>query len=135
MIKKLILSLGLLATLSFSAILNDGLIAYIRYDYKSALPIFEELASKGNAEAQFYLGNMYSNGYGVKQDYKKAFEWYKKSANQGELDAQNDLGIMYANGQGVKQDKKIAKKWFGKACDGGVQLACDNYKILNQQGY
>ena len=42
---------------------------------------------------------------------------------------------MYKNGYGVKQDKKIAKEWFGKACDGGFQVGCDNYKILNQQGY
>jgi TPR repeat protein len=35
----------------------------------------------------------------------------------------------------VREDKKIAKEWFGKACDGGYQKGCDNYKILNQQGY
>ena len=42
---------------------------------------------------------------------------------------------MYAKGEGVRQDYKKAKEWFGKACDGGYQKGCDNYKILNQQGY
>ena len=42
---------------------------------------------------------------------------------------------MYDNGEGVRQDKKRAKEYFGKACDGGLQIGCDNYKILNQQGY
>ena len=78
---------------------------------------------------------MYDNGRGVKQDYKKAIEWYEKSANQGNTKAQFNLGIMYANGQGVIQDKKRAKEYFRKACDGGDQKGCDNYKILNQQGY
>ena len=42
---------------------------------------------------------------------------------------------MYLNGKGVKQDKKVAKKWYGESCDGGDQVGCDNYKLLNQQGY
>ena len=78
---------------------------------------------------------MYSNGQGVKQDYKKAILWYEKAANQGDVAAQSNLGNMYANGEGVRQDKKRGKEWFGKACDNGFQMACDNYKILNQQGY
>ncbi len=78
---------------------------------------------------------MYHNGKGVKQDYFKAKEWYEKAAHQGQGGAQYNLGVMYHNGHGVKQDKRIAKQWFGKACDGGDQMGCDNYKILNQQGY
>ena len=42
---------------------------------------------------------------------------------------------MYDNGYGVKQDYKKAKEWYGKACDAGVQIGCDNYKLLNQKGY
>ena len=78
---------------------------------------------------------MYVNGQGVKQDYKKAILWYEKAANQGDVAAQSNLGNMYANGEGVRQDKKRGKEWFGKACDNGFQMVCDNYKILNQQGY
>ena len=48
---------------------------------------------------------------------------------------QYNLGVFYANGEGVKQDYFKAKEWFGKACDGGVQLGCNNYKKLNEQGY
>ena len=43
MIKKLILSLGLVATLSLGASLDDGINAYGKGDFKTALPIFEEL--------------------------------------------------------------------------------------------
>ena len=138
MFKKLIfgLSLWLFATtLSFGANFDDGVNAYEKGDYKTALTIFEDLAKKGDIDAQYNLGLMYDNGYGVKQDYKKAFEWYEKAAKQGYANAQFNLGAVYDNGEGVRQDKKIAKEWFGKACDGGFQIACDNYKILNQQGY
>ena len=138
MFKKLIfgLSLWLFATtLSFGANFDDGVNAYEKGDYKTALTIFEDLAKKGDIDAQYNLGVMYREGGGVRQDHKKAIEWTEKAANQGDVDAQYNLGIMYDNGEGVKQDKKIAKEWFGKACDGGYQKGCDEYKKLNQQGY
>ncbi|WP_171251809.1 tetratricopeptide repeat protein, partial [Acinetobacter baumannii] len=65
-----------------------------------------------NAEAKYYLGILYEEGYGVTQDYKKAFEWYSKAANQGNAEAQNNLGAMYALGQGVEQNYKKAFEWY-----------------------
>ena len=138
MFKKIIfgLSLWLFATtLSFGANFDDGVNAIEKGDYKTALSIFEDLASKGDAEAQYNLGVMYVKGEGVRQDYKKAIEWYEKAATKGDASAQYNLGVMYYNGQVVKQDYKKAKEWFGKACDGGYQKGCDTYKILNQEGY
>ena len=135
MFKKIIFGLSLLVTLGFGATLDDAYNAYEKGDYKTAFTIFEDLASKGDIEAQYNLGLMYRDGEGVRQDYKKSKEWFEKSETQGFAEAQYNLGVMYANGQGVKQDKKIAKEWFGKACDGGDQNGCDYYKILNQQGY
>ena len=78
---------------------------------------------------------MYYKGEGIRQDYEKAFYWYEKSANQGLAMAQNNLGAMYYNGRGVRQNKKVAKEYFGKACDNGYQDGCNNYRILNEQGY
>ena len=135
MVKKMIFSLGLVATLSFGANLFIGMVAYEKGDYKTALPIFEELALKGDAEAQNHLGVMYENGQGVKKDYLKAIEWYEKSVNQGDEMAQYNLGVVYHDSKGVRQDYKKAKEWFGKACDNGFQIGCDEYKKLNQQGY
>ena len=101
-------------------------------DSEETIKYWEEEANQGDVTAQFIIARTYY--YNVK-DYKKAIEWYEKSANQGNTKAQFNLGIMYANGQGVIQDKKRAKEYFRKACDGGDQKGCDNYKILNQQGY
>ena len=133
--KRIIASLAITLTISFGTTVDEGIKAYENKDYKTALSIFEDLASKNNAAAQSYLGVMYYNGQGVKQDYKKAIEWYEKAANQGDAMAQNNLGVMYVKGEGVRQDYKRAKEWFGKACDGGYQKGCDEYKKLNQQGY
>ena len=48
-------------------------------------------AERGLADAQFILGFMYENGYGVEQDLRKAREWYQKAANQGNEDAKKVL--------------------------------------------
>jgi TPR repeat protein len=41
------------------------------------------LAKKGDAFAQYYLGEMYEQGLGTAQDLSQAFEWYEKSASKG----------------------------------------------------
>ena len=92
-------------------------------------------AQSGDAAAQNILGEMYEYGEGVRQDYQKAVEWYTKAANQGLADAQYNLGALYYKGLGVPQNKSTAKRYFDQACNNGEQLGCDNYRILNQQGY
>lgn len=41
-----------------------------------------KLAKKGNAEAQFKVGEMYESGTGVKQDMAEATNWITKAADQ-----------------------------------------------------
>ena len=55
--------------------------------FLEALPLFEELAREGNAEAMYYLGMMYYEGWGVDKDLDKAVEWWKKADRRGNLDA------------------------------------------------
>ena len=133
--KKLIVSLGLALTLSFGATLDEGVKAANKGDYKTALIIFEDLASKNNSVALYNLGVMYNNGHGVKQGYIKAKELYEKAALQGYVNAQYNLAVLYFNGQQIKQDKSIAKKWYGKACDGGDREACEMYNELSKEGF
>ncbi len=42
-----------------------------------------KLAKKGNAEAQFKVGEMYETGFGVKTDQAEAMSWITKAADQG----------------------------------------------------
>ena len=89
---------------------------------------------QGDADAQTFLGAMYSKGQGVPQDYKKAAEWYRKAADQGVSDAQSNLGVMYANGQGVPQDDGEAAAWYSKAADQGNASAQFNLGVMYANG-
>ena len=42
-----------------------------------------KLAKKGNAEAEYKVGEMYETGFGVKKDMNEAMNWTTKSASQG----------------------------------------------------
>ena len=116
MFKKLIfgLSLWLFATtLIFGANFQDGVNAVNKGDYKAALAIFEDLSSKGDAEAQNKIGDMYFYEQGVGQDYKKAALWYEKAANQGHKIAQYNTAYLYK--KSYKSEKAI--KWYEKAAN------------------
>ncbi|MFZ2554933.1 tetratricopeptide repeat protein, partial [Psychrobacter urativorans] len=62
------------------------------------------LAAKDNADAQFNLGMMYSNGSGVIEDDNIAVEWLQKAASKGHAIAQFYLAQKYDKGIGVLQD-------------------------------
>ncbi len=51
---------------------EDGVAAYARDDYATALKFWRPLAEQGYAEAQINLGFLYENGQGVPQDYAEA---------------------------------------------------------------
>jgi TPR repeat protein len=76
-------------------------------------------AYQGYADAQYYVGEMYENGKGVKQNYAEALKWYEKAAEQGDDNAQFNLYLMYRNGDGVTPDSAEAFKWIRKLADQG----------------
>ena len=78
-----------------------------------------ERAQRGQADAQFELGGILTEGEGVLQNYQDAFKWTRKAAEQGHVDAQSSLGWMYAIGKGVPQNFKEAVKWLQKAAEQG----------------
>ncbi len=51
---------------------DEGVAAYGRGDYATALKEFRPLAEQGDADGQFNLGLMYELGRGVTQDYAEA---------------------------------------------------------------
>ena len=99
------------------------------------IKLYQKAANQGNADAQFNLGLTYKEGQEVQQDNKMAAKWYQKAAEQGHVTSQFNLGLLYQDGKGVRQDRTNAKEWYGRACDGGLQLGCDSYRELNEQGY
>lgn len=74
-------------------------------------------AEKGDAEAQFYLGERYYFGRGLPQDYEKAATWFLRSAEQGYSEAQWYIGKLYYRGEGVLKDLRQARSWFERCVD------------------
>ena len=77
---------------------DEGIAAYERGDYATALREFRVPAEQGDAEARYNLGVMYDNGQGVPRDYVEAVKWYRKAADQGHAAAQLNLGFIYNSG-------------------------------------
>jgi TPR repeat protein len=113
-----------------AAFYQEGLDAYAKGDFATALGKFQPLADKGNAQAQFNLGVMYRQGQGVAQNDAQAVAWWSKAAEQGHVEAQDNLGLRYARGQGVAQDWVQADKWFTVAAAAGNQTATGNKKVV-----
>ncbi len=83
-----------------------------RGNYAIAYCIWQPMAQKGDNRAQYNLGWMYHNGYGLRIDDEMAFYWWLKAAATGSADAHFALGDLYANGQGVEKNLAIALGWY-----------------------
>src|SRR5258708_1935052 len=96
---------------------EDATPANNRGDDPTAMRLFRPFADEGDADAQFNLGLMYTDGLGVPRDYSEAVKWFQKAADQGNAVAQFNLGHMYADGWGVPQNDAEAVRWYRKAAD------------------
>lgn len=84
--------------------------------FQAALRIWQEAANRGDAEAQYYTGEIYEKGLaGQQPDYQLAAAWYQKAASQGYKRAAVNLGRLYEQGLGVKQDEAEAVRLYRQA--------------------
>jgi len=81
-------------------------------NYAIAYCLWQPLAKHGDREAQFNIGWMYHNGYGLSINDEQALYWWLKAAANGSIDAHFALGDLYANGQGVERNMPIAIGWY-----------------------
>jgi TPR repeat protein len=116
--------------------LNDGVAAYNRGDFATALQILTPLAEQGDAHAQDFLGSMYQEGQGVAKDPVAAYRWNRSAAELGIPAAQRKLGQMYWAGLGTTKDYAEALLWYERAAaqrDGKARFSL-GYMYLNGQG-
>ena len=99
---------------------GEGVDEFKQGNYTAALAVFLPLAKGGDPNAQFAVGEMYSNGLGAEKDQTKAAAWLKKAAAQGLGIAQNSLGYVFRFGEGVRKDDREALRWFRKAALQGI---------------
>jgi len=96
-----------------------GIEAWQRADYSGAVAIWRPLAEKGDADAEFNLGQAYRLGKGVPINLAAAKTWFERAANQGHVDAETTLGLLlFQNG-----DRAEGLKWLKKAADRGEPRA------------
>lgn len=62
--------------------LQSGITEYTNGNYYAAFSLFNDLAQKGNAEAEYYLSQLYSKGHGTTEDKDRADFWLEKAADQ-----------------------------------------------------
>jgi hypothetical protein len=69
---------------------GEGVVA----DVDRAIRLYCKAAKLGHADAQYYLGWLYSRGRGVKRDDALAAAWFKKAALQSHPQARNLLQLL-----------------------------------------
>jgi len=88
------------------------------------------LAEKGDAEAQFRLGNLYAEGKAVSNDFTEAAKWFHKAAEQGYVQALYTLGVIYTGGLGVPVDYVEGYVWYCLASRAGFESAKEDCEGL-----
>lgn len=81
-------------SLPASADVKAGVDAWTRGDYPSAVKEWQSPAAKGDADAQYNMGQAYKWGKGLPQDLKKAELYYGKAAAQGHMRASDEYGLI-----------------------------------------
>lgn len=102
--------------------LSSALRAYEHRNFKKALKLLSPIAKRGESEAQFILGRIYTLGLGTKRDTTKAKRWYRKAAKQGHPPAQYYLASILKRKEDGKRNRK-AVALLHKAAKGGYAPA------------
>ena len=96
-----------------------GIAAWQKGDFEGAVASWRPLASKGDADAAFNLGQAYRLGRGVPLNLAQAQSWYEVAARKGHVDAATSLGILlFQNG-----NRTGAMRWLKQAGDKGEPRA------------
>ena len=118
----LALAIMALAVPAHAGPLEDGVAAYDRGDYETALRLLRPLAEQGFSKAQVTLGYMYDNGEGVPQDYVSAHLWFNLAAAQGYVDGlgfedarekRDELARIMTPDQ-IAEAQRMARDWMAK---------------------
>ena len=98
--------------------LDDAVDAMRSGDFAEAYCIMRPLAEAGDADAQYNIGWMYMNGYGLRVNDSLALEWWKEASEQGHSDASFSIGMLYSLGEGeVSKDTNEAIDYYLIAAD------------------
>ncbi len=107
----------------------------ISRDYQKAFKSFKKAALMNITGAQYFLGHMYSHGYGTRKNLIQAQHWLSKAAEKGHSEAQLELGLLLSSGEkGINQNLKKSAELFEKAASEGNIRACFNLGFAYANG-
>lgn len=149
--KKYLLSIALCSvSLVCQAGFNEGVTAYEKGDYQTALKAWKAIAeqkstvtgdfewhssaSKDTVEAQYALALLYWQGKGIAQNYQEAEKWLVLAATSGHSEAQLKLAYLYLEGLSGKANIAEASKWFEQSAQQGNVNAQYNLGVLYWRG-
>jgi uncharacterized protein len=102
--------------------LEEAFVAFDTGNYSSAFQKFQNVATQGNAVAQYNLGLCYETGSGVSLNDHAAEEWYRKAAEQGLGQAQYDLAAILAGDIIAYQDNRPSEDQESRLVDAYMWL-------------
>lgn len=81
---------------------EDGFRLYNERKFEEAFEVlFDAAAYKNDGEAQYYVGMMYRNGFGVEANLDKAMTWWAKARRNGQRDAAFALSEINASTKNI----------------------------------
>lgn len=137
MMKKLIKSILLLSVFATSVHAADfeaGVSKLNKGEFHQAIAEFEPLVEEGFAPAQYQMGEVYLNGWGVSKDARKAFELFTLAADQNYPEALFQLSLMYSEGKMTKKDLTTAFKLMERAANKDLLTAQFNLGVMYANG-
>ncbi|HEY1945292.1 MAG TPA: tetratricopeptide repeat protein [Roseiarcus sp.] len=88
-------------------------------------------ANSKDAAAMTLIGEIYREGYAVKQDTGEASHWYRLASGLGDREAAFELGVLLLNGApGVPKDRAAAKAQFELAAQKNEANALYNLGVM-----
>lgn len=96
--------------------------AYAAYQRGLYLTAFVEAtkrieADANDAAAMTLIGELYANGFGVRQDWTKAADWYRLASQRGDPQASYALAMLMLAGRGVTKDPAAGRQLLARAAD------------------
>jgi TPR repeat protein len=119
-----LLALLFLASAIWALDIDDAVHAMREGNFAEAYCLLRPHADAGDAEAQYNIGWMYLNGYGLAINDSLALEWWQRAADQGNVDAIFSMAMLYSLGEGqVKKDMDRAIDLYLLAAEDGHEDA------------
>ncbi len=120
MSKKMLLAaagliFGLQSMSVMAASISAATEAIQKQDYATAIDDLKDLIEEGNSDATNLMGQLYENGWGVKQDIAKARSLYDQGARQGNINSVNSLRKLKNIEYKVELDALLPKVKAGDA--------------------